>query len=221
MSKLRDNIEFIEGDLTDPPESDLTPYVVFTQLKPGKPHVYAGYLDAADDTMAIVFAREHYGQDQECVSIWVTEVDAIVGTDRPLPDDANVTSDNPHIFDVFVQEKRGMGHVLQGQVEATSPASALATAEQMIDGDGLIWHAYWVIRHDAIISTDDDDLIWRYTDQTYRLARGYADSVRQKWQRIRDERALEEYEKEDLHDVFDIGDRAAAEGDDDGGSTTS
>ena len=55
---------------------------------------------------------------------------------------------------------------------------------------------------DAIASTDADDLIWRYTDQTYRLARGYGKEVRDKWEKLREEKALEEYERDDLKETF-------------------
>ena len=37
-------------------------------------------------------------------------------------------------------------------------------------------HAIWVVPTDKIISTHGD-LIWRYTDQSYRLARGYGREV--------------------------------------------
>ena len=68
MSNIRDNIPTPAGDLAFPAEGDLAPYVIFTQLKEGGPHIYAGWLDAADDAMALQFAKEHYGQDQVCVS---------------------------------------------------------------------------------------------------------------------------------------------------------
>ena len=63
MSKLREELDIIEGDLSTPPEGDLAPYVVFTQLTRGGPYIYAGWIDACDDAMAIQFAREHYGRE--------------------------------------------------------------------------------------------------------------------------------------------------------------
>ena len=53
-----------------------------------------------------------------------------------------------------------------------------------------------------IAATDESDIIWRLTDQTYRLARGYSTEVRTKWEKIRAERDLKEYERDDLKDVF-------------------
>ena len=40
------------------------------------------------------------------------------------------------------------------------------------------------------------------TDQTYRLARGYAKAVREKWETLRTQRDLETYEKDDLKETF-------------------
>jgi len=45
-------------------------------------------------------------------------------------------------------------------------------------------------------------VIWRFSDQTYRMARGYSKDVREKWTKFRDEGALHEYEKDDLKEAF-------------------
>lgn len=77
MSKVRENIPLKPAELESPAEGDLRAYEVFIQLERGKPHVYAGGLDAPDDDMALLFAREHYGRDQPCVQVWVVPRDAI------------------------------------------------------------------------------------------------------------------------------------------------
>jgi ring-1,2-phenylacetyl-CoA epoxidase subunit PaaB len=82
LSRLRDHLKLPEpGDLPPPSESDARPFEVFVQLERGKPHVHAGTVDAVDASMALEFAREHYGQDQFCVHIWVVPRDAMLGTD--------------------------------------------------------------------------------------------------------------------------------------------
>lgn len=82
MSRLRDQLQLPKnGELTTPPTGDARPYEVFIQLQRGKPHVHAGTLDAVDDEMALQFAREHYGQDQACVHVWVVPRAALIGTD--------------------------------------------------------------------------------------------------------------------------------------------
>lgn len=81
MTNLRQNVPLQTGDLPSQPEGDLKPYEVFIQVERGKPHAYAGSVDAADDQMALLFAREHFGRDQQCVQVWVVPRAAIVRTD--------------------------------------------------------------------------------------------------------------------------------------------
>lgn len=81
LSKKRAEIPDYAADLSTPSEHDLKAYEVFVQLERGKPHAHAGSVDAADDEMALLFAREHYGRDQECVQVWVVPRSAIIRTD--------------------------------------------------------------------------------------------------------------------------------------------
>lgn len=199
MSKLREQVELVTGDLETPPEEDLKGYVVFTQLKAGQPHVYAGYLDAADDDMALLFAREHYGQDQECVGIWAVPVESLSGTDAAHPTSHDIGG--VEMYQVFIQSRRGLGHVSAETVQARSPAEAIADA-QRIHTDPSKYFTLWVAPQHLIAATKPGDLIWRFSDQTYRMARGYSKEVREKWTRFRDEGALHEYEKDDLKDAF-------------------
>ncbi len=60
----------------------------------------------------------------------------------------------------------------------------------------------WVVPRDEISATGEDDVIWRYTSQDYRMARGYAASVRKKWEQVRAEKDISEYEKDDLREMF-------------------
>ena len=82
MSKIRDHAPIKNAEIASPPEGDLKTYEVFVQLENGKPHVHAGSLDAADDSMALQFAREHYGRDQPCVNVWAVPRAAISATDE-------------------------------------------------------------------------------------------------------------------------------------------
>ena len=130
MSKIRDNVPLATGDLEFPEEGDFKTYEVFIQTKRGLRHSHAGSVDAPDGELALQFAREHYGQDEPCVNMWVVPRDAI-------------------------------------------------------------WSA------DA-----EHDVIWRSTDQSYRLARGYSKEVRRKWEAIRQRKEVDEYQKEDLKEAF-------------------
>ncbi len=198
MSKLRDKVSIVEGELETPAEGDLRPWVVFTQLRAGGPYLYAGWVDAADAAMAVQFAREHYGQDQECTSLWAIARSSIAGTEPEFP-----ASDKPgsrRTWETFTQAKSGDPHVSAGTVLASSSAEALRLAQEMHTNGSP--HSVWVVARDEIAATGRDDLIWRYVSQDYRMARGYAAAVRDKWERIRAERDVREYEKDDLKETF-------------------
>lgn len=87
-----------------------------------------------------------------------------------------------------------------GSVEGAHPQAAIDAARKAIK-QATNAHAIWVVREDRIISTHNE-LIWRHTDQSYRLARGYGREVRAKWIAFRDEKQLAEYERDDLQEAF-------------------
>ncbi len=198
MSKLREQVREINGDIDSPPEGDLKPYVIFTQLAPKTPHIYADWLDAVDDAMALQFAREHYGQDQECVNIWAIPRSTIAATEPEFP--ASTQEGPSRTFQIFVQQQRGRQRVSAGTIDATSAELALRAA--VAQAAETRPHSVWVVPRPNIAATDESDIIWRLTDQTYRLARGYSTEVRTKWEKIRAERDLKEYERDDLKESF-------------------
>ena len=198
MSKLRDDVSIVEGDLEVPAEGDLKAYVVFTQLARGRPFVYAGWLDASDDAMALQFAREHYGRDQKCTAVWAIPRPAIAGTGAEFAPSAEKGS--MRTFQVFTQKAGGDPYLSAGSVEAESSADALDAARTRSAGEEP--DSVWVVPGAAIIATDQDDLVWRLTDQTYRMARGYSAEVRAKWEEFRKRPDLDKYEKEDLEESF-------------------
>lgn len=197
MSKIR---EQFTAPPTTPlrvdPTGDLGPYVVFTQLKANGPYLYAGWLEASDDDMAMAFAKEHYGQDQECVNIQAIRREHITSSDDLyLAKDVRGGS-----FAVFTQKRAGDMWLSAGLLESASPQAAIDAARKTLKLAANA-HAIWVVPIDKIISTHGD-LIWRHTDQSYRLARGYGREVRAKWIAFRDEKQLAEYEKDDLAEAF-------------------
>lgn len=82
LSKTRQ----IGGAFTDdkplPAEDDLKVFEVFTRKAHGLPHVHAGALHAPDLQTAVEIAREHYGQDEACVHIWVAQRDQLGSTNE-------------------------------------------------------------------------------------------------------------------------------------------
>ena len=197
MSKIREQFKKPpDTPLAVEPTGDLKPYVIFTQLKANGPFIYAGWLEAADDAMAMDFAKEHYGQDQECVNIQAIRRENITSSDG-LYTSNNVGGGS---FAVFTQKRAGDLWIGAGNVDSAKPQAAIETAKKSIK-QAAAAHAVWAVPTDTIISTHGD-LIWRYTDQSYRLARGYGREVRAKWIAFRDEKQLAEYEKDDLTDTF-------------------
>lgn len=198
MSKIREQFKAPpQSPLDVEPTGDLKPYVIFTQLKERGPFIYAGWLEAADDDMAIEFAKEHYGQDQECVNVMairrehVTSSDDLYTSSQPLPGK----------FHVFTQKKAGDLWITWETVDSAKPQAAIEMARKNLK-QAATAHAIWVVHEDHIISTHDEDLVWRHTDQSYRMARGYGREVRAKWIAFRDEKQLAEYEKDDLQEMF-------------------
>jgi 1,2-phenylacetyl-CoA epoxidase PaaB subunit len=106
----------------------------------------------------------------------------------------------PRAFEVFAQKRSGEPHVSAGRVEAASSAEALQAAQRKLGVD--VSHSIWVVPRDRIAATSEGDVIWRLTDQDYRMARGYASGVRDKWQKVRARQDVEEYEREDLKEMF-------------------
>ena len=70
-SKARSNLPETTGELSTGEVAPFPSWEVFTQKKLGDIHLHAGSLSAPDANFAQMFAREHYGQDQECISLWV------------------------------------------------------------------------------------------------------------------------------------------------------
>ncbi len=131
--------------------------------------------------------------------MWAIPRTAISGTGAVYP-----TSDEdgpPRTFEIFTQKRSADQHVGAGRVEAANSEGALRAARRRFTGDDDL-HSIWVVPRDRIAATDTGDVIWRLTDQDYRMARGYASDVREKWETIRARRDQEEYEKDDLKEMF-------------------
>ncbi len=203
MSKIRQNIrtDTANAPIEAKPTGDARPYVIFTQLKENGPHIYAGWLEASDDAMAVVLAKEHYGQDQECVNIWAIDRANLTSSDRLYVETSNDRNAETSTYMVFTQKKAGDVFVEAGEVEAASAEAALEEAVRA-KPQAARAHCVWAAPQPAIVSTAPGEMIWRSTDQTYRLARGYTRDVKEKWHRFRQDEALKEYEKDDLQEAF-------------------
>jgi len=198
MSKIRQQPPITaspEEPLDVAPTGDLKPYVIFTQLKAAGPYIYAGWLEAADDAMAMDFAKEHYGQDQQCVNVMAIDRRHITASDGLY---ASSATGGP--FTVLTQKNPGDLWLVAGSIGGATPQAAIAAARSTMT-QAQNAHTVWVALESNLLTTHGD-LIWRHTDQSYRLARGYGRIVRAKWTAFRDEKQLADYEKDDLAEAF-------------------
>lgn len=165
---------------------------VFTQKNEGDIHLHAGSLSAPDASFAQQFAREHYGQDQECVSLWVGERESFKSDEG-----------EKETYEVFVQKDAGSRHEHVGQVEADNGKDAREKCKEQFLKDKS-YRTVWACPDSKLTRVDSNvDMIWRETtDQSYRLAKGYSKIVRQKWDALRATKAVDKYQSEDLKETF-------------------
>jgi 1,2-phenylacetyl-CoA epoxidase PaaB subunit len=164
---------------------------VFTQKRPTKEHVHAGSLSAPDASLAQQFAREHYGQDQVCISLWVGTRSDFLAVDG-----------KQDTYELFVQWESGDRHIHIGTVEASNGQDAKSKCESQFLDDKPFFSVWSISASDLTVIDEKYNLIWRTTDQTYRLASGYSRVVRKKWDAIREAEAVDAYQEEDLKDTF-------------------
>lgn len=202
MSKIREQIdESVNAEqLASDAEGDLIGYVIFTQLRAGGPFIYAGWLDAPDDDMALILAKEHYGRDQKCTAIWAASRNFVGGL-RENSDAAREPVGAPRKYQIFTQQNAGDQYISSIEVTATSADKAILKSKSEIENADSLHHV-WAIPCEKLLRTDDTEVIWRNTDQSYRLARGYSKDVREKWKQFRGDDDLTEYEKDDLKESF-------------------
>ena len=191
-SPARTNVPEATGELNTEEIESFPVWEVFTQKKRNDAHQHAGSLSAPDAMMAQYFAREHYGQDQECVNMWI-------GERRSFTSDCSAEE----TYEVFVQWSAGDRHVHVGDVNAKNSAEAREKCTTQFTCEKP-YFTIWAVPVSALTKIDSStDMIWREsTDQAYRLARGYSKIVRQKWEAIRAKQAVDKYQEEDLKETF-------------------
>jgi len=191
MTSPRINPPKQTGDLSFPEVDSFPIWEVFTQKRPTKEHIHAGSLSAPDASLAQQFAREHYGQDQVCVSLWVGTRSDFLAVDG-----------GSDTYELFVQWESGDRHIHIGTVEASNGQDAKSKCESQFLDDKPFFSVWSIGVSDLTVIDEKDNLIWRTTDQTYRLASGYSRVVRKKWDAIREAAAVDAYQEEDLKDTF-------------------
>jgi ring-1,2-phenylacetyl-CoA epoxidase subunit PaaB len=191
LSKARSNLPVSTGDLTTTEVAGFPIWEVFAQKKQDDVHLHAGSLSAPDAAMAQLFAREHYGQDQECISIWIGPRTVFTADDGAQD-----------TYEVFVQWVAGGRHEHIGEVTAKNGEEAKSKCKELVCDKSH--YTIWSAPLSKLTKIDGEtNMIWRETtDQSYRLAKGYSRVVRKKWDAIRAKDAVDSYQEEDLKDTF-------------------
>ncbi len=202
MSKIREQA-LTFGEELPPPTPDTMQWVVYTCKKSGAPYKWAGYVDAPDQALALQYAREHYGLDEACVGLIAHRHEDAIDSEYALtnlePTDASGTDGDE--WTVLTLNRRGGNHQTAGVVHAPNGKAALARAQASFAGPKVC--NIRVVKSSQVLETNEEELlIWRHHDMSYKLARGYSKQVRSKWTRIRDEQTYEDYRQEDIADHF-------------------
>jgi ring-1,2-phenylacetyl-CoA epoxidase subunit PaaB len=159
-------------------------FEVFQQNRPDGLHQNIGSVHAPDAEMALMNARDVFVRRPTCFSLWVIPEDAIFSmTDQELRENPlqriTIDEEDPAFENYFVFQKssqrRSMVYVAySGQVEASSPAQALARAlEKYSDAETFVW---WVCPESAIIESLESDAEIMFDpaeSKTYRHPREY------------------------------------------------
>ena len=139
-------------------------YQVFEKERADLPYRNAGSVHAPDAELAMENARDVFVRRPNCLSLWVVPEHAIFSkTVQELQDGAWRAPESPSDASVetyFVFQKQGqiaretfVAHV--GQVNASSPQDALATAlETFPNKNVFVW---WVVPERVIIKSEDSD----------------------------------------------------------------
>jgi 1,2-phenylacetyl-CoA epoxidase PaaB subunit len=190
------------GDLPSGKPDDAH-WVVYTRKKEGSPARWAGYLDAVDVTLALQYAREHYGQDEACMGILIHLHDSLTDSEYGIDPIASgdAAGDDGEAWVVFTQRRRGMIHIEAGAVAAPDAASAIARARTTY-ADGRVSNVRVVRVKDCYETSPDELIIWRAHDMSYKLARGYSKNVRAKWASFRTQSDDDTYASEDIKDHY-------------------
>ena len=192
LSESRTNVPEAKGELQTQEVQKFPIWEVFTKKKESAVHLHAGSLSAPDSDLAQCFAREHYGQDQPCVNMWVTKRDFLTAD-----------SGENELYELFVQWGAGLRYEHVGEVEACNGVEARDKCKELFCADKKCF-TIWSCPNSGITKIDGStDMIWRETtDQAYRLASGYSKVVRKKWEALRASKAVDDYQSEDLKDTY-------------------
>ncbi len=159
-------------------------YEVFEQDRPGQPHRNAGAVHAVDAEMALQNARDVFVRRPETHSLWVVPAAQILSrtaeelaSEQNLPGLEDLAGLPRETYFIFQKQTQRQGETFvthAGEVQAASPAAALAEALRQFAAETI--YVWWVVPARAITRTDPADaepLFAPARDKPFRLPKDY------------------------------------------------
>lgn len=157
-------------------------FEVFQQARDGAPHKNVGSVHAPDAEMALQNARDVFVRRPQTVNLWVAPAGAILAktaeelaTDDWRDDTVEDAPEQTYLVFNKTSQRRAMTYVTHvGEVEAASPAGALAQALAQFGAEDV--YVWWIVPAGVIVRNADDDVESMFSpahDKTYRLPHEY------------------------------------------------
>lgn len=139
-------------------DTQLPRYFVFHQSSPGKPHINAGSVHAADPEMALQNGRDVFVRRPDCVSLWVAPAGSVTTlTAEELSGGAlslEANDEKPQTFLVFRKLDHKGSHEHAGEVEARGAEHAVARAREKFGPEEVL---VWMVCPEAAVSRSTSD----------------------------------------------------------------
>jgi ring-1,2-phenylacetyl-CoA epoxidase subunit PaaB len=152
-------------------------FEVFLQERNGTVHQDVGSVHAPDIELALLNARDVFVRRPECTSLWIVPVEDITARSRQElaaegPVEEQPAGEEPGLFYVFAKHRPAGSQVLVGELQASSPVSALWKAQSQLEGLKEA-QVIWVCPVAAVYKSteaDNESLFSPALDKPYRMA---------------------------------------------------
>jgi ring-1,2-phenylacetyl-CoA epoxidase subunit PaaB len=159
-------------------DTQLSRYQVFEQERADLPHRNTGSVHAADDEMALEYARDVFVRRPDCMSLWVVPARAVFAkTAQQVAEDdwyvepaADAPTETYLVFQKQGQTARETFVTHVGHVRARSPHEALRVALNTFAAKNVF--VWWVVPERAVLKSNAEDwasLFAPARDKKYRM----------------------------------------------------
>jgi ring-1,2-phenylacetyl-CoA epoxidase subunit PaaB len=114
-------------------------FEVFLQEKQGAAHQDVGSVHAPDIELALMNARDVFARRPDCISLWIVAAEDLTSRSRQeldaeSPQQEQMIGEQQASYYVFAKLKPAGSQILVGEVQASSPKSALWKAQSQLEG---------------------------------------------------------------------------------------